>query len=438
MNVQIPPAQDSPKHILNALNDDCIQLILRQLKNVLDFLSAAETCVRLQENAKLIFRTQFKQIRIDDFSRLSNTVTVDRVASFLNIFGHLITGIDFDRQAMGKKLGKNIQNMIAEYCGKTLKIFKIRSDNKVVDLNTRSPFESLEELHLDCTNIQNFVHQTQLKSLYVSEFRTNRTNFDWLIQAFPKLKIVTFWSLHRLQHNQLIGFLESNPQLQSLNVEFCYDVWSQFIEHIDKFTPNLEKLCFWYNSNHSLNAISNLRNLKFLSISSSREFPINELIDSLNENMVQIETLILGHAKFISDSKISQLKSLKKLSLTIFKSETLVHLVQNLPQLQKIAIKVCTTTINLNDIKEALQYGEHLSLLMVETEETKIDFIEYTSILTLAKLACAKVMIHTRQRYTIINIRRDLFEPNRKWLDIDLGSIPLTIWKDENPEYAAV
>lgn len=432
MNVEIPPAQDAPNHILNALNDDCVQLILRKLENLLDYLSAAETCVQFQENAKLIFRTKFKEIRINEFSRFSNTVTLDRVESLFKIFGDAVMSIYFDTQAMDEKRGKKIQKMIAAYCGKTLKILKIRSDNKVIDLNTLSPFMALKELRLEKTNIRDISHQTQLKRLYVSEFEANTSNFDWLIQSFPKLEMVTFWSLRHLHHYQLIGFLEWNPQLKYLSVEFCYGVKSQFIENIAKFTPNLEKLCIWYQSNHSLNAISDLRNLKFLSISSSREFPINELLDSLNENMVQIETLVLGHTyMFISKSKITQLKSLENLSLTIFKSKELVHFVRNLPKLQRIAIKVCTTAITLNEIAEALQHANHLSMLMIETKEIKLNLLEYNSILALAKLAGAKVTIHTREKYSTINVPRDLFYQNQKWLHIDIGRIPLTLWKDE-------
>lgn len=45
------PAQDSLKHLLNILNDDCIQEILRKLTNASDFLNAAKTCQRFQVNA---------------------------------------------------------------------------------------------------------------------------------------------------------------------------------------------------------------------------------------------------------------------------------------------------------------------------------------------------------------------------------------------------
>lgn len=65
------PAQDSPKHILNALNDYCIQIILRKLTNPSDFVRAAETCYRFQANAlecfpcdfgKLTFQLRMKQL----------------------------------------------------------------------------------------------------------------------------------------------------------------------------------------------------------------------------------------------------------------------------------------------------------------------------------------------------------------------------------------
>lgn len=55
--IALPPPQDSPKHILNALNDKCIQQIFSYLISggILDFFSAAEVCKKFQENAKACF-----------------------------------------------------------------------------------------------------------------------------------------------------------------------------------------------------------------------------------------------------------------------------------------------------------------------------------------------------------------------------------------------
>lgn len=84
-----PPARESSTHILNALNDYCIQNILRQLRNFEDFLNAAETCWRFQENAKSCFPFDFRRIAIGDETELS-VLPTDRVHNFLSNFGYLM------------------------------------------------------------------------------------------------------------------------------------------------------------------------------------------------------------------------------------------------------------------------------------------------------------------------------------------------------------
>lgn len=59
-----PPAQDSPNHILNALSDYCIQLILRRLDDKEDFWSVAEVCKRFRANAISCYPTEFRCITI--------------------------------------------------------------------------------------------------------------------------------------------------------------------------------------------------------------------------------------------------------------------------------------------------------------------------------------------------------------------------------------
>lgn len=51
--ITAPPSQNSLNHILNALNDQCIQHVLTYLiGDIRDFYSAAEVCRKFQDNAK--------------------------------------------------------------------------------------------------------------------------------------------------------------------------------------------------------------------------------------------------------------------------------------------------------------------------------------------------------------------------------------------------
>lgn len=51
IDIDTPPAQDSPKNILNILNNDCLQAIFRKVDNMRDIYSVAHVCVRFQQNA---------------------------------------------------------------------------------------------------------------------------------------------------------------------------------------------------------------------------------------------------------------------------------------------------------------------------------------------------------------------------------------------------
>lgn len=327
MNIEIPPAQDSPKHILNVLNDDCIQSIFLQMENIRYFLSAAETCIRFQENAKLAFRNHYKKIRIGTLhvyisEHKRRTITLDRVQSFLSIFGHLIEELEFNRIAADQRLGDDVQNLIADYCGKTLKTFKLVSSyNSHINFSTRSPFKALEELKISDVNIYNFNYHSQLRRLKVSGSHT--TELKWLIQSFPKLEMVNFSLLHQLQHNQAIRFLKLNPQLKSLTIDICKQIPQQVFENISSHTPNLEKLDFRgksLNQNEPLIHISNLWYLNSLRIRLKDEIPAEILIDSLIENNVPIEILeIISELYDSTYSKLNvrQLKQLKKLKKTV-------------------------------------------------------------------------------------------------------------------------
>lgn len=394
MNIEIPPAQDSPKHILIVLNDDCVQSIFRRLDNVCDFLSAAETCVRFQENAKLVFRTQYKSIHIGKsewHSDTLNIVTLNRLQSLLCIFGPLIVKI-----VVNTKINSNILNMIADYCGKTLTSIELSSSN-VINLNTRSPFKALKELELDDTNIKYFKCKSELQRLIISGEKV--INCKWLIQSFPHLETVELSCIKLLRIDQVDKFLKLNPQLRSLCIELCEEITPIICESIVNHVPKLEKLFFNFvystqtiDLNRHLLNLSKLRNLRFLGIYSEAEIS-GKLIDSLIENNVPVE--VLGF--FIRDMNIStsklnipQMKHLKRLFITQMSDDTLVKYIKHLPKLEEI---ICLTQNNGNaspkitvaGIKGALKYGKSLSNLSVNAINLIIDLDDFKSILNLAR-----------------------------------------------------
>ena len=66
----IPPDQDSPTHILNALNDDCLQKVFKHL-NANDLSSAAEVCVRFNQQVKCTFAQKYENMNLSHNDRPS-------------------------------------------------------------------------------------------------------------------------------------------------------------------------------------------------------------------------------------------------------------------------------------------------------------------------------------------------------------------------------
>lgn len=119
VEIEDPPDQDSPKHILNILNDDCLQEIFRRLKQMRDFLSAAKVCTRFQENAIECFPSTFKSLRIDDANDAPTSLPLEYLSDFLSIFGHFIQKIEWS-WTQDREHDDDILNQIAAHCGKTL------------------------------------------------------------------------------------------------------------------------------------------------------------------------------------------------------------------------------------------------------------------------------------------------------------------------------
>lgn len=128
------PAQDSPKHILNALNDDCIQEILRKLTDPIDFLSAAETCRDFQVNALQCYPRNFKELSLSLENKSVGRYTafpLKHASNFLKNFGHLILYMELISDFEDGTI-----DMISKICGETLFSMYIEiPENTTVNLN---------------------------------------------------------------------------------------------------------------------------------------------------------------------------------------------------------------------------------------------------------------------------------------------------------------
>lgn len=413
-DINIPAEQDSPKHILNALNNFCIRKIFSQIEDVRDYLSAAETCTRFQANAKECFPSTFKTVAFcDDDAFARNKISFGRAKSFLNIFGHSIKSLTFVRSK--DQINYNeIFNAIADSCGNTLIELKIHE--QILDFNTRSKFKVLEKLELDSSSFHNFHTIPSLKTLRILSNNKPIPMTDWYVRHFPRLEEINFHFLNQLTDTMIIDFIAHNPQLQSIDVNYCHNVSTAIFKNIDKNLPNLERLRFltWLSSvyfDENMIQLTRLRKLRYLGIEAS--VSAGALMNSLARNDVPIEELSI---EIDSESLIDAppLKRLKRVDLLCVSDEILIDFVKRHPNLEKVNVSK-TTRVTIHGVKKVLECATHLVSASFYIKELHIDLECYKQLLTLVK---GRVNVFIFGISGCINVPKDMLAANKEWLKI--------------------
>lgn len=437
--VRDPPGQSSPKHILNALNNDCLQEVLRRLKDIGDFLIAAEVCTQFSENARQCFPPIYKTFYLtyavpSQYSKLSphNVLSIDRMESFLNIFGDLIEkivwGSEIERDYYENRPYKasrhqyrfrrdikedqeydtNHLKIIAEHCGKTLKELHIW--RRFVDFNIMQKFKTLEKLviwecdSIYCTDSFRPGLFSNLKYLNFDVFRGQ--NYEWLEQTFPNLIKAGYSKGFRcvpIKQNTVVKFIKLNPQLKHLtweNREIDSSFWHAFddsrpsdlqylniefgfrdeIEHFGKFFSNLK--CFYIDCKIT-----------------------NRFIDLLVQNNIPIELFFVSHMDldiFTFMEAISKLTHIKGLqicgSIVGYNQKSFLQICKSIPPTLKYL------QVSLNEFFEA-EIIEALKITVANLEGLKILIIDTTS---------PSITVNTNFYYEILNLVKNRLKINLK------------------------
>lgn len=220
-------AKDSSKNILNILNNDCLQAILQKLDNVSDFYSAANVCVRFQQNAIECFPFRVIQIRCKS-TKKPNTSYNDvlffnakskkdaNMKTFLQLFGLRIKIIHCCFKEQREGFESNIEywerveilDVISLHCRKSLNELILEGPKFFQWGNRiRSPFQSLKILtliHFDMPEIDPKLIFPELKTLSVD----NSLSEEWIRYRYTYCHFIT--------KELLIIFQNRNPQLRSI------------------------------------------------------------------------------------------------------------------------------------------------------------------------------------------------------------------------------
>lgn len=265
-NSSNPPSEDSPKNIVNILNDDCIQKILLNLDDIVDFLRAAEVCSKFQDNAKMCFPFKTLEFIRNSKKRYKpNELTLKYAKRFLSIFGPLVKSIKCDFDAKFTKLTWNCLKyyrlksfcdkqfgFISKYCGKTLIELMICNCH---GFKMRSPFQKLKKLEILNVNeprIFNNKISTNCRKKCINATTTlpqlthlkleNVRNVTLIANHFPKIQHVEFNKVKNLKNSLFIDFQRQNPHLQSLYLSCCSGLASSVWRDVGKRMPNIKTL----------------------------------------------------------------------------------------------------------------------------------------------------------------------------------------------------
>lgn len=419
------PMQDSSMHILNVLNNDCIQEFLRKFTDTSDYLSAAETCQLFQANALQCYPSNFERLclSVENESDAKYPVLPLRHASnFLKLFGHLICFLE-----LMSYFEVGTINMIAKNCSETLTAMTIRGHENIRDnFQSFKHFKVLKFLDICSITMDNVELPENLQWIIFSNIKVQE-NFQCIMKQFPKLKSVNFQYID-ISDTALNAFIMLNPQIEIINLFQCPNISHSAIDIISNCLSNLMELAIDLRDitltideyKEMVMHWGQLQQLKILSLHFKFDYiyPLDILINWLVTNAPAIETLELYmlHNNFKKAVpgllQLFQLKILCLYSIRNDNDSDIVELVKAAPALEQI--RYWCNSISISDIINILKYNNgHLIKLKISISKIDIDLSDYNMILAMIKE-------HLEVEIAIFkgNIDENIFEQNMQQLKV--------------------
>lgn len=396
----MPPAQDSPKHILNILNDYCIQVIFLKLGNILDFFNAAKVCTRFQMNAKTVC-FPFKDILFDyeglkwtDDNEGKYPISTQCVEEFFSIFGQFIKSIKYvhrwdDPLDFGEYFFDDSTEIVEMNIHDDVDLIQNYCRNNLVKLDItaacycsyylNSKFESLEELVLSSASVTSGDLFPKLKTLYLDSLESS--NMDWIENEFPYLKKLCMCGVDQLTDTNLIKFQTHNPQLEELTIYNRKDHLTTLIwQDIGKRLPNLVSLNVYQIEKIDKNILDlcTLQKLRKLTLKKFNwcHDSFKPLFDLFVDKNLLIERLSISSIDIEAAMSLKKLKTIKDLTISETSEEIVIDIVKELPALEHFKISCDEYFGRPTTVDEILQHARKLTKFYINGREIKIDVNE--------------------------------------------------------------
>lgn len=336
-SLESPPDQQSPRNILNCLNDDCLRAIFESNHSSLaDLYSVGSVCSRFNAIAKQVCARKYKDTkkclkppRLKPLWKIEEYLRIANVASIIHW--------DFEESSSSFVFGT-----IVEHC---------------TDLRRLQWYLFHQELLFALRPIINDL--AHLKSLRISHMEDGSMLPN--IQL-PKLTKLTFKRVDA-EEASMERFLQLNHQLKVLSLSECM-LYDDDLERDLKHFPNTEELQMLDKPDRRLGdfyeridfvAIHQLKHLKKLHLEGGG-WVFRDLIRALVDKQTALDCLILDNPEYENNypmAEIGQLKNIKSLRISRLDEETLLELCRTAGQCADV--EVFSERLSFTAIRDALR-----------------------------------------------------------------------------------
>lgn len=416
-----PPTEDAPTHILNILNNFCIQAIFERIDNVRDYYNVANVCTRFQANAIRCFPAKFNYLKVYDDEKFSdniprfNELPLSETTSILSIFGHLIHSIKWFSKT-NQTNSNDVLSSIAQHCGNTLKHLDIQLPNMLDWTHCVRNLTALEKLDVFSCCLTSFESQSPLKELKIVSDNRSIPVTTWFVQNFPHLESISLQMIKNLTDEMVIDFLNLNSQLRNIRILYCMNLSTAIFNDIGRRVPNVEEFCFeTWNSRVSfddnMRHLGQLRLLKNLAIAARIDG--DELVQLLIENHIPIEILNLdAFNDNLANAPI--MAGLTNLTLHNVSNDVLERLVEKYPQLKDLHVTRLSGA-SMDCVKKILESGRNLKTLSFCVTDFDVDLEAYNTVWALAK---DRVKLQMNINVGRVSVPSDTIKANSKWFNL--------------------
>lgn len=429
-----PPKQDSPQHILNALNDDCLERVFKQFE-LPDLSVAADVCVRFQNHAIDAFTSKYKHvIKMEHVSEFQSHP--GKFEMMLRNFGSLIHTLSIN-QVVLKTDAFDLLKLINKHMPalKSLKLYNFGVAENVLELHPL--FAKLQALTLSRCALTNGAEEllkpcAELKQLTIIDVDWDNYCID---HTFPKLEEVHLASCTTIDEAEFKKFITSNRTLKKLSIHDNSELKSaSIIQLIGKNLTDLVELEIqqehferdsqFQKCTLSLSRLSSLQNLTL----NNNGLSVKALLSKLAEKAVSLERLALTNGS-IDSSAIKSMSELVKLNgislknIKNLKDDHLVVLAKGLPQLRELHLHGNTAEdITIHGVRNMLGHATKLSQLVLQrASNIQITKHDYTAMLKTVQERAEnrQLVIEITGNGDKVGVPESLLAANREWLWID-------------------